>query len=448
MLMRRVFTIGIFLKLSLFFILYFWDVAITTSGNSPEPKVLRSEQLQPIQFRINNGVSDLEEFRHLEAGISFLLGKYDIKGASIAVTKEGRLLYAKGIGYASVEENEPVEPRHLFRIASVSKLITATAIMKMTELGMLDIDDRVFGPKGILNAPGYLNHADPRIGRITVRHLLNHSAGWNRRNGDPMIQHRLIARELNIDESSIRVPDILRHALKQPLDFDPGSRTSYSNLGYAVLGEIIETVTGLSYESYIREEILAPLGIQEMKIGKSHLEARFENEVRYYDLKDSSRFQSVNNSRPAPLAYGGNDIENLGAAGGWIASPVEILKLVTAIDNETGEPSFLSPETIELMTDIRLSGGHPIGWAGTDGQGNWWRTGSLAGTSALVMRQNDGISWAVFFNSSTYRGTNLPREINMEMKAALNKIEEWPDHDLFYYFETPPMLYPDIASLQ
>ena len=99
------------------------------------------------------------------------------------------------------------------------------------------------------------------------------------------------------------------------------------------------------------------------------------------------------------------------------------------------------------MTDTRLSGGHPIGWAGTDGQGNWWRTGTLAGTSALVMRQNDGISWAVFFNSSTSRGTSLSREITHEMVAALNKLEHWPDHDLFYHFEIPPFLYPDIAKL-
>ena len=446
--MRKLQITGIVLKLILFIVFFFWDVAINYSGHYSMSTVLRSEQLQPIPNRIHNNLSDIVDFEHLESGIAFLLGKFDIKGASIAVAKDGRLVFAKGIGYADVEAKEPVEPRHLFRIASVSKLITATAIMKMTELDLLDIDDKVFGKDGILNDPGYLNYVDPRIGEISVRHLLNHSAGWNRRHGDPMNMHYRIAREMKIDIADVKVPEIVRFALNQPLHFHPGSRTSYSNLGYAILGEVIEVVTGMEYESYVRQEILSPLGIQEMRIGKNLLEDRFENEVKYYDLASAERFNPLNSAnRVVPKAYGGNNIETLGAAGGWIASPVEILKLVVAIENETDVPNLLSPETIELMTNTRLSGGHPIGWAGTDGQGNWWRTGTLAGTSALVMRQNDGISWAVFFNSSTYRGTSLSREITNEMKAALNKLEHWPDHDLFYHFDIPPFLYPDIAKL-
>ncbi len=447
--MRNLYTVGVALKILLFIVFYFWDVAISTSGNNSMHKRLRSEQIQPIPNRIKNELSDFNDFEHLESGIAFLLGKFDIKGASIAVAKDGRLAYAKGIGYANSETREQVEPKHLFRIASVSKLITATTIMKMTELDLLDIDDKVFGENGILNDSDYLDYVDRRVEEITVRHLLNHSAGWNRRYGEPMNQHSIIARDLNVDITAVKFPDILRYALNQPLNFDPGSRTSYSNLGYAILGEIIEALTDMTYEKYVREKILSPLGIQQMRIGKNLLEDRYENEVKYYDLADDQRFNPLSNTnRLVPLAYGGNNIETLGAAGGWIASPVEILKLVVAIDNPADGHNLLSPESIELMTNTRLSGGHTIGWAGTDGRGNWWRTGSLAGTSALVMRQNDGISWAVFFNSSSYRRNNLTGEINKEMKAALNKLEQWPDHDLFHYFETPPMLYPAIAQLQ
>ncbi len=446
--MKIFYFTSIVLKLILFIVFFFWDVANNYSSHYPMSSVLRSEQIQPIPTRIHNQLSDLEYFEHLESGIAYLLGKYDIKGASVAVAKDGRLVFAKGIGYADVEAGEPVEPKHLFRIASVSKLITATAIMKLTELELLDIDDKVFGKYGILNNPGYLNYVDPRVEEITVRHLLNHSAGWNRRHGDPMNMHHRIAREMKVDVSDVRVPEIISYALNQPLHFIPGTRSSYSNLGYAILGEVIEAFTGMEYESYVRQEILFPLGIKEMRIGKNLLEDRFENEVKYYDLASAERFNPLNTAnRIIPKAYGGNNIETLGAAGGWIASPVEILKLVVAIENETNVPNLLSPETIELMTNTRLSGGHPFGWAGTDGQGNWWRTGTLAGTSALVMRQSDGISWAVFFNSSTFRGTHLSREISREMKTALNKLEQWPDHDLFYHFEVPPFLYPDLAKL-
>ncbi len=428
--------------------LYFWDVAMSSPENSTVQKVLRSEQIQPIPHRINNNLSDIDDFEHLEATVASMMGKYDIKGASVAVAKDGKLVFAKGIGYADAEAREPVEPRHLFRVASVSKLITATAIMKMTEQDLLDIDDKVFGENGILNDSIYMDYVDPRVEDITVRHLLNHSSGWNRRYGDPMFMQQRIAREIKLD-LPVQVPDIIRFVFNRKLNFDPGSRTSYSNLGYAILGEVIGKISGMEYESYVREKILSPLGIQEMRIGKSLLEDRFENEVNYYETSVISENHSIcTMGKAIPLTFRGNCIETLGAAGGWIASPSEMLKLVVAIDTIPGKPNILSPESIELMTDIRLSGGHPIGWAGTDGRGNWWRTGTLSGTSALVLRQNDGLSWAVFINSSTYKGISLPAEMHREVQTALNQVEQWPEHDLFYHFENMPYLYPDIAELR
>jgi len=446
--MRKLYNTGIILKVLFLLAFYFWDVALITSGHNTMNPVLRSEQIQPIPNRVRNELSDLDEFQHLESAIAFMLGKFDIKGASVAVAKDGRLVFAKGIGFADKEADELVEPRHMFRIASVSKLITATAIMRMTELNLIGIDDRVFGEVGILNDSIYLDYVDLRAEDITVRHLLNHSAGWNSRFGDHMFMPHLIAREMKVD-GSVQVSDIIRFALKRRLHYNPGTRTSYSNLGYAILGEIIETVSGMKYEDYVRETILFPLGIQEMRLGKNLKADRFENEVKYYEQENALKVSSIYDIREkVPMAYGGNDIKTLGAAGGWIASPVEILKLVVAIDGLAGEPDILSPESIQLMTDAVQSRGHTIGWTGSDGRGNWWRTGTFAGTSALVMRQNNGLSWAVFFNSSTYRGTTLSREINHEVQMALNKINTWPEHDLFYYFETPPYLYPDIAELR
>jgi len=125
-----------------------------------------------------------------------------------------------------------------------------------------------------------------------------------------------------------------------------------------------------------------------------------------------------------------------------------MLRLVAAIDGKPGFQDILGPESIELMTNSRLSGGQPFGWTGTNARGNWWRTGTFAGTSALVVRQDNGVSYAVFFNSSTYRGTTLSSEITRVVQSALNRVENWPDHDLFYHFDNPPFLYPDIAELR
>jgi CubicO group peptidase (beta-lactamase class C family) len=445
--MRQLTITGLILKTFTLITFYFWDVALSSSDNiSTNNMVFRSEQIQPIPQRITNDLSDLDIFENLESRIDFMMSKYDIKGASVAVARDGKLVYAKGIGYADEEAGEPVEPRHLFRVASVSKLITATTIMKMAELELLDINDKVFGAEGILNDSIYLNYIDPRVEDITVLHLLNHSSGWNRRYGDPIGMHRLIARQMNIEWRDIRMPDIIQHVLSKRLHYNPGSSHVYSNLGYAILGEVIEAVSGESYESYVQQTILLPLGIYEMRIGKSLIEERLENEVKYYA---PSRITENHQKHPmVPVAYGGNHIELLGPAGGWIASPSEILKLTVAIDTIPGITSLLSRESIRLMTDITLSHGGPIGWAGTDGRGNWWRTGTLSGTSALLMRQNDGISWAVFFNSSTYMGISLPGVTHNEVKTALDKVEDWPERDLFYHFETLPYLYPDIAELR
>ena len=446
--MRKFFTLGLILKVFFLTVFYFVDVAMISSGNIDMNEVLRSEQIQPFAHSIKNELSDLDDFRHLQSGIESILGKFDIKGASVAVARDGRLIYARGIGYADVESQEPVEPGHLFRVASISKLITATTIMKMRELNLIDLDDKVFGPDGLLNDSVYLLYTDRRFENITVRHLLNHSSGWNRRFGDHMFMSNLIAREMKVD-LPVQVADIIQFAMSKRLHFNPGSRRSYSNLGYAILGEVIENVTGMGYEDYVCQTILYPLGIRDMRIGGNLEEDRFENEVKYYEQYNAIRVNSIyDKEQIVPKSYGGNDIRTLGAAGGWVASSAELLKLITAIDGKPGVPDILSPGSIELMTNSGPSGGHAIGWTGTDRRGNWWRTGSFAGTTAFVMRQDNGLSYAVFLNASTYRGSDLSGEIIREVRTALNKVEQWPEHDLFYHIEAPSFFYPDIAGVR
>jgi CubicO group peptidase (beta-lactamase class C family) len=436
------------LKIAVFFVFYFWDVAMSSSENTAMHPVLRTEQIPPIHHRITNELSDLQDFEALETGLSSLLRKYSIKGASVAVARDGRLIFAKGIGYADVEEEVPVEPKHMFRVASVSKLITAVAIMKMRDQGLLDLDDRVFGPEGILNDSLYLSYRDSRVENITILHLLDHSSGWNRRFGDHMFMPHAISREINVP-LPVRTPDIISFALQRRLHFNPGSGSSYSNLGYAILGEIIEKISGRTYEEYVQETVLFPLGIFDMRIGRNLEADRFENEVKYYEQTNAMRVSSIYDFETlVPFSNGGNDIETLGAAGGWVASPAELLKLVVAIDHECSGYKILSDESIRILAGIDFNNGNPVGWAGTDRSGNWWRTGTFSGTSAQIMRQNNGLSWTVLLNTSTYRGSSLSREINQIVRSALNRVEHWPEHDLFYHFESMPFLYPSLVELR
>jgi CubicO group peptidase (beta-lactamase class C family) len=195
-----------------------------------------------------------------------LMAQWEIPGGAVAVVKDGKLLFARGYGYADVETHQPVEADALFRIASVSKPITSVAILKLVDEGKLSLDDHPFAILSDLAAPPG-SAEDPRLAGITIRHLLEHSGGWDRdASGDPMFMSSTIAEALGT-EAPAKTTDIIRYMRGKPLDFDPGTRYVYSNFGYAVLGRVIEKVTGQPYDEYVKSAVLEPMGISRMAIG-------------------------------------------------------------------------------------------------------------------------------------------------------------------------------------
>ena len=157
---------------------------------------------------------------------------WDVPGASLAITKDGRLILAKGYGLTNMENQKLVQPDTLFRIASISKPITAVAVMQLVEDGLLNLDDRVFQILDRFQPPEGV-HKDPRLDDIAVRHLLQPSGGWDRgRSYDPMFSTGKVEDELGVPKpASCR--DVIRFMLGHPLDFDPGTGYAYSNFGYA-----------------------------------------------------------------------------------------------------------------------------------------------------------------------------------------------------------------------
>src|SRR5262249_39849061 len=155
------------------------------------------------------------------------------------------------------DKKEAVQPTSRFRIASISKPITAVAVFRLIERGKLKLDDKVFSIVKVVPhlEPG--KRPDPRLARITVRHCLQHTAGWDRSRGfDPMgaAAAEQTARALGI-KLPVRPQDIIRYTLGRPLDFDPGTAFAYSNFGYCVLGRVIEAVSGESYARYVTREV-------------------------------------------------------------------------------------------------------------------------------------------------------------------------------------------------
>jgi len=403
----------------------------------PEPLVthrigFNSDYLVPGNIRITNDLSAGRNADYIERLFNSFMKKWNIKGSSVAISVDGRLVFAHGFGYADIEDYIETEPYHRFRVASVSKLITAIAVLKLCEEGKLSLNDRVFGPDAILNDSIYDNPRDKRVYNITIAHLLGHQGGWSLRYGDHMFITQTVARQLNKDMPLTTV-DYVRFALDRRLHYSPGSGRSYSNLGYAILGLVIEKASGISYEDYCREKIFEPLGIHDMTLGSNLESRRLINEVRYYEQEDAIPKLSVyGTGEIVSASYGGNDIESLGAAGAWLASSPDLMKILLAVDGFDRFPDILSAEMIEKMTDIR-NGFAPLGWRTSYPNGVWWRTGFFPGTTAMMKRLPNGMAWVVLMNSSAWNGPELTNEINTLMNRILTQVREWPEDDLFRY---------------
>lgn len=382
----------------------------------------------PTSLRISGFFSDDPVFASIDHSVSRFLNRNEMAGASVAIAKDGEMVFSKGYGWADKENRIRIEPYHLFRVASVSKLITAAGIMKLTEQGKLSLEDRVFGPDGILNKPPFDFYVDKKVEDIKVVHLLNHSGGWTNRWGDPMFIPHAVARGLN-KELPVDAEDIIQFMLGKRLHFKPGTMSSYSNLGYAILGEVIEKASGEEYEKFIKTSILYPLGIFDMRLGGSYLTERAELEVKYYEPSDSYLVKDHKSDSKVRRSYGGNDVKTLGPAGGWLASSTDLLKFMLAIDGMNIPDDILSKESIEKMTTPQKAYLDPIGWRGVKSH-SWYRTGTLAGTSALMVRRDDGISYVVLFNSSTWKGPMLSTDIRRMMDRAISKMPEWPEYNL------------------
>lgn len=374
--------------------------------------------------------------------------EHKIPGAALAVAKEGRVVYARGFGYADVERQQPVEPRSLFRIASVSKPITAVAVMQLVEQGKLTLDDRVVGllPHEPHLPPG--SQLDPRLDEITIRHLLEHTAGWDRDvSVDPMFQSAAIAASLQTPPPA-SPDDIVRFMLGWPLDFAPGDRHAYSNFGYCLLGRVIEQVAGCSYEEHMCRELLQPLGIDSMRIGCTLEHERVDGEVRYYLPRDRFALAVTGEERGCrvPRPYGAWYLEAMDAHGGWIASAVDLVRFASAVDTWQ-ESQVLSSASIEAMF------ARPAGSAGHDAEGapksvyyglgwmvrhvndsgglNRWHNGRLDGTSSLLVIRHDGLCWAALFNTSATSDGQAPTgKLDSLLHRAADAVAHWPAHDL------------------
>jgi CubicO group peptidase (beta-lactamase class C family) len=411
---------------------------ISFNPGAKETSIVVVEKLVPGNVRLTNSNSSGKEYEQTDRIVNSFLRKWSVAGAVIAVAKEGKLVFARGFGYADTALMIKTQPYNQFRIASISKLVTAIAIMKLHEEGKLSVHDKVFGADGILNDPYYDNPRDKRIYDITVAQLLAHEGGWTQRHGDHMFMPILIADKMGVKPPA-DTKTIVRFALDRRLHYTPGKGRSYSNLGYSILGLIVEKVSGMTYEDYCKKSLFEPLGIYDMTIAGNLPSDKAPYEVTYYEPPDVLPKPSIyGTGELVKPTYGGNDITTLGGAGAWVATAPDLMRLMLAVDGFGSRPDILSHESIRFMTD-RENGYAPVGWKTTIYDGTWWRTGSFPGSAGMIKRQSNGISWVVLINSSAWNGPEIYSYINSMMYRVLSSIKQWQDDDLFHYSLPVPL---------
>ena len=334
-----------------------------------------------VSARGERASAEANVFDVLDHLIFSLMDELGIVGVSLAVIHNERLVYVKTYGYSDKELAIPVRITDLFRIASISKLITQMAILQLAAEGLLDFEDRVFGEGSILG----LSFGEPGryVSDITVRHLLEFSTG-----STSALLH------------GVSVEGMARTDLSMP----PGSHHVYCNTSYSTLGRIIEKLSGYSYEEYVRKYVLLPIGITNMAIFGNE---RKPGEVVHYTASGNPARRFI------PGTHNPSD-----ATGGWIASATDLARVFVRVS--------------QTDTDFRLSqsAAAAAGLANLPpfGKSSWVFTGGMIGTRAVMHKLNSETAYVLLWNTSPEAEAAI---ILAKMENAILNISDWPSHCLF-----------------
>ncbi|HUF05011.1 MAG TPA: serine hydrolase domain-containing protein [Aridibacter sp.] len=305
----------------------------------------------------------------------------EIAGLAVAVTKNGRTVFANGYGEANLEKGHSVTPGTRFQIASVTKPFTAMAVMLLVEDGKIKLDRP---------AREYLTWLPEKYSRITVRQLLSHTSGVNRD-----------VRDDNLD--TFGEVEFRRRLESRPVSFAPGERFEYSNTGYIILGMLVESVSGESYGSFVSKRILEPLGMKD---------------TSYYDppseASDRALGYEYTDGKFSKASYFPGGF----AAGGMVSSASDMAKFASAISDGkllmgSGYQEIYSPAKLGNGTPVSLKMGGMFEGEETGYGFGWWLTGykgrtllthggGVSGFSAILNRYpEEGVSITVLANTKT-----------------------------------------------
>ena len=280
--------------------------------------------------------------------------------ASVAVSIGGDVVHARGFGRrAPLLNDEITDVEDRFRIASISKTITAITLLQLVEQGVVGIDEEV--GQRVADHLGVVPSAGAR--RLTVRRLLNHTSGFSK------YDTQFFRKGADSCDGAARI-GMQRGA--------GGGGYTYSNMNYCVAGVLIEALTGDSYTAAAYEQVLTPLGLSGLRLANT------------FDPGPQEVLHATTAGR--------NYMETLGAAGSWIATPSDLVTILDSLDHSTPGFKPLEPDTVQLMA---TPSGATFGQRGyglgliSYGDGRYGHTGTIENTHAMVLDRGDGVIWAI-----------------------------------------------------
>jgi CubicO group peptidase (beta-lactamase class C family) len=390
------------------------------------------------------------ELQVFDALIKPFMTNNNVPASVLAVTKDGRLVLARGYSYAGAD-CPPTPPTSLTRIASCSKPITTIAIFQLLETatGGLTLDTKMQDVIEVQPPPG-ISSLNPYWNKITVKHLLSMSSGLVDEYTGYM--DGKVCNAFGHPLPASKKEEWASYLMTLPPQFQPGTSVAYSNAGFFLLSVIIEKITGDSYAHFVSKRIFNPLGLSRPKIAGSLMKDIATTEI-WYHPDDPAEYPSVMSSDPpvVPNGYGNINLEVGVASGGWLMAAVDYAKILAAFDVGAANPLLTEKTVKQLMwvtEEDPPNNAFVRGWGvgAFDGIVTHGWGGVLPGLRALVSRRSDGVSIVFAFNRDEQLLTPTPQGdawnpglLNGLQKTA-SSIASWPkkSFDLFNAVGIPP----------
>ena len=362
--------------------------------------------------------------------IAAFMHNHNVPGLSVAIAKNERLIFAKGYGVTDTDTKTPVTIHSRFRLASISKSFTATAIMKRIEQGGphgFQLNSRVFRPDSLTGdkhkPASWENWEHPGnswLLEVTVEALLEHQAGWATAIDEELIQ--LL---------QTKTPaDAIKHKLEtvpHPQEHRPGEFHQYSNFGYLVLGQLLDDLAkdagqdAMAYEKYVKTDILNSKVTNVSTIDLARADNRpLQDEVSYYP-PDRLRYRAC------------------GAFGGWVGTPIDVLRWGVYYDGLPEKPDLMEPRTEAIMWTpaSHQANFYAKGWIVTlGGDSNHHaayrgHNGLLDNAASFFVQRIDGSGYSFVVCVNTIVDTNFVMKAVIDRLVDRFRIQGTPSWDLF-----------------